>query len=536
MVDIIGTFESDDFDITIYGNNKIPLFKANDIEKILEISNIRTKFKHIDESDKIIHKCSTTGGKQDITFLTEDGLYDILVSYRKPIAKTFRKWIYNVIKEIKQNESMSQTQPYIQTQSHINNTNHAINILEFYEKHVIYLIEIEQNIYKFGYTSNIKKRFTEHKTRLHSDIILIKCWDGLRVEIVREIERKIIEYTKNNKINSDYGKYKKEIIKTNDIGTVIELIDIWTKNCTKDFSLDANIELMKQTKELIEVAKNAGISGDKIMELISSRNTESIRKDPIKLKETKKKELPEVGIKCNRCHHTKIADDFGINPVSKQLFSLCIICRNKSAEKRIADREKRNEEAEQDLQEKMEKINKVREMSIVSTDLLKCVRCKKHKTTNDFGINKRTNALYKICTTCRGTTQETTGNAECTKCHKNFEAEKNLLTNTNYKTCGNCRSKDKAKDETNKKLIETTENDKIECSYCHKQFDKELNKKGNSYYKNCKPCRDGRKKYDSKKTEVHSEAINQQKREYYQKNKELIRVKQKEYYDSHKDL
>jgi prophage antirepressor-like protein len=38
----------------------------------------------------------TLGGKQDVTFLTEKGLYQVLFTSRKPIAKTFKNWVCEV--------------------------------------------------------------------------------------------------------------------------------------------------------------------------------------------------------------------------------------------------------------------------------------------------------------------------------------------------------------------------------------------------------------------------------------------------------
>jgi len=40
-------------------------------------------------------------GKQEVVFLKEPGLYKLLMISRKPVAKTFQKWVFNVIKEIR---------------------------------------------------------------------------------------------------------------------------------------------------------------------------------------------------------------------------------------------------------------------------------------------------------------------------------------------------------------------------------------------------------------------------------------------------
>lgn len=42
----------------------------------------------------------TRGGLQDVTFLTEKGLYKILFKSRKPIAEKFQNWVCDVVKEL----------------------------------------------------------------------------------------------------------------------------------------------------------------------------------------------------------------------------------------------------------------------------------------------------------------------------------------------------------------------------------------------------------------------------------------------------
>ena len=45
------------------------------------------------------------GRLQETNMLTEQGLYKILMISRKPIAKDFQKWVFNIIKEIRLNSN-----------------------------------------------------------------------------------------------------------------------------------------------------------------------------------------------------------------------------------------------------------------------------------------------------------------------------------------------------------------------------------------------------------------------------------------------
>jgi prophage antirepressor-like protein len=89
--------------IQVYGTYEEPLFKAKDIGDLLGIKNIRDTLTSLDEQCKIKVNVGNTdvGNNSDTWFLTEDGLYEVLFISRKPIAKQFKVWIRNIIKEIR---------------------------------------------------------------------------------------------------------------------------------------------------------------------------------------------------------------------------------------------------------------------------------------------------------------------------------------------------------------------------------------------------------------------------------------------------
>jgi len=102
-MDIVKAFTTNGLhtDIIIKGNIDDPLFRASDIGEILEMGNIRSTLQNFDNTEKVVHSMDTHGGKQQVTFLTEKGLYKILFKSRKPIAEQFQNWVCDVIKEIR---------------------------------------------------------------------------------------------------------------------------------------------------------------------------------------------------------------------------------------------------------------------------------------------------------------------------------------------------------------------------------------------------------------------------------------------------
>jgi prophage antirepressor-like protein len=87
--------------IQVYGTFEEPLFKAKDIGDLLGIEQIRKTIQNLDDEDKVLQPGNTITGLKDQWFLTENGLYEVLFVSRKPIAKQFKQWIKQIIKEIR---------------------------------------------------------------------------------------------------------------------------------------------------------------------------------------------------------------------------------------------------------------------------------------------------------------------------------------------------------------------------------------------------------------------------------------------------
>lgn len=88
-------------DFKIYGDIENPLFLAKDVAIWIEHSNPAVMLQSIDENEKVINNVYTLGGNQDMWFLTEDGLYEVLMQSRKPIAKEFKKQVKQILKDIR---------------------------------------------------------------------------------------------------------------------------------------------------------------------------------------------------------------------------------------------------------------------------------------------------------------------------------------------------------------------------------------------------------------------------------------------------
>lgn len=55
----------------------------------------------VDEDEKVVNNVYTPGGVQNSWFLTENGLYEVLMLSRKPKAKEFKKKVKEILKTIR---------------------------------------------------------------------------------------------------------------------------------------------------------------------------------------------------------------------------------------------------------------------------------------------------------------------------------------------------------------------------------------------------------------------------------------------------
>ena len=85
----------------IYGTAETPLFLAKDVAEWIEHSDVSMMMKRVDEDEKLTQTLFVSGQNREMWFLTEDGLYEVLMQSRKPIAKQFKKKVKGILKEIR---------------------------------------------------------------------------------------------------------------------------------------------------------------------------------------------------------------------------------------------------------------------------------------------------------------------------------------------------------------------------------------------------------------------------------------------------
>lgn len=86
---------------TIYGTLEEPLFLAKDVADWIEHSKSSVMIDTVDDDEKLRETIFTSGQNREMWFLTENGLYEVLMQSRKPIAKQFKKQVKQILKSIR---------------------------------------------------------------------------------------------------------------------------------------------------------------------------------------------------------------------------------------------------------------------------------------------------------------------------------------------------------------------------------------------------------------------------------------------------
>lgn len=100
----IKIFENEKFgSVRVVERDGEPWFVANDVLRVLEVSNSKDALRGLDDDEKSgVDIIDPHGREQTTNCVSEAGLYSIILRSRKPEAKTFKRWItHDVIPSIR---------------------------------------------------------------------------------------------------------------------------------------------------------------------------------------------------------------------------------------------------------------------------------------------------------------------------------------------------------------------------------------------------------------------------------------------------
>ncbi|MDO4721440.1 MAG: Bro-N domain-containing protein [Peptostreptococcaceae bacterium] len=115
-----------DKEFRVFGDFENPLFLAKDVAEWIEHNKPNEMISNVDDDEKLKAIISPSGQKREVWMLTEDGLYEVLMQSRKPIAKQFKKQVKAILKEIRKTGEYQTPRKKSEKLSSINNAARTI--------------------------------------------------------------------------------------------------------------------------------------------------------------------------------------------------------------------------------------------------------------------------------------------------------------------------------------------------------------------------------------------------------------------------
>ena len=88
---VVFSFEA--FSVRVTMRDGEPWFVAADVAEVLDYRNAPDMTRNLDDDEKGTQIVRTPGGQQELTTISESGLYSAILKSRKPEAKKFKKWV-----------------------------------------------------------------------------------------------------------------------------------------------------------------------------------------------------------------------------------------------------------------------------------------------------------------------------------------------------------------------------------------------------------------------------------------------------------
>lgn len=230
-------------EIDVYGSVDEPLFLAKDVAEWIEHTQPSKMVETVDEDEKLMGTIFLSGQNREVWMLTEDGLYEVLMQSRKPIAKQFKKGIKEILKTIRKTGSYSVSKPLSQ--------------LEVLQVAVNQMVEQEKRL------SGVERLALEQKERL--DKMELEQADNAKALLEVELsDNKVPEVTMRNKIRKLVNQYSR--------ATNTKQQDVWHSIYDTLYyahNISINSYKRKKRQSNLDIAEKHGFLG-KMFDVISN--------------------------------------------------------------------------------------------------------------------------------------------------------------------------------------------------------------------------------------------------------------------------
>jgi prophage antirepressor-like protein len=89
-----------------------PWFVGRDVCDVLSIKNSRDALARLDDDEKGVANADTLGGEQEVTIVSEPGVYRLVFTSRRPQAEAFKRWLaHEVVPQLRKTGRFAPPEP-----------------------------------------------------------------------------------------------------------------------------------------------------------------------------------------------------------------------------------------------------------------------------------------------------------------------------------------------------------------------------------------------------------------------------------------
>ncbi|OCS82263.1 BRO-N domain-containing protein [Caryophanon tenue] len=185
--------EAVDKEFTVYGSVEEPLILAKEVAEWIDNKQPTQMVELVDDDEKLKCLVHTSGQKREMWFLTDDGVYEVLMQSRKPVAKAVKKEVKAILKQLrKEGVVVSDSATYEQVIYNVDlfmaNLNNY-DITKLYDLVAEFLQHHRANKTRLPYKYKSKARHGNKKYKSH-----IESMEEVRDELVAWLNVRIDSY------------------------------------------------------------------------------------------------------------------------------------------------------------------------------------------------------------------------------------------------------------------------------------------------------------------------------------------------------
>ena len=110
----VGSIAFDNRQLAVYDSLDDPIFRASDVAEMIDYSDGNTwkMLEMCEEDEKLVLPLVVAGQRRSVSFVTENGLYNILSQSRKPIARKWRRVVHNELIRMRKERKMNVSEQF----------------------------------------------------------------------------------------------------------------------------------------------------------------------------------------------------------------------------------------------------------------------------------------------------------------------------------------------------------------------------------------------------------------------------------------